>query len=145
MNRTTQEEISCFTVAIIGGGFSGAALAAQLLRQSPSNTSVVLVERGARVGRGVAYGTPCGQHLLNVPAKNMTAYPDDPEHLLRWARLNHDANVQPGDFLPRQVYGRYAAFVLQQEVERHPGRFERVQDEAVSVDHVGGLVEIKLR
>jgi len=145
MNRTRQEEISCFTVAIIGGGFAGAALAAQLLRQSPRNTSVVLVERGARVGRGVAYGTPCGQHLLNVPAKNMTAYPDDPEHFLRWARLNHNANVQPGDFLPRQVYGQYAAFVLQQEVDRHPGRFERVQDEAVSVDHVGGLVEIKLR
>jgi uncharacterized NAD(P)/FAD-binding protein YdhS len=63
----------------------------------------------------------------------MTAYPDDPEHFLRWARLNHDVNVKPGDFLPRQVYGRYVGFVLQREVERHPGRFERVQDEAVSV------------
>ena len=145
MNRTGQDEISNFTVAIIGGGFAGTALAAQMLRQSPGNTSVVLVERGARVGRGVAYGTPCGQHLLNVPAKNMTAYPDDPEHFLRWARLNHDVNVKPGDFLPRQVYGRYVGFVLQREVERHPGRFERVQDEAVSVGRSGGTVEIKLR
>ena len=145
MNRTTQEEISCFTVAIIGGGFAGAALAAQLLRQSPGNTSVVLVERGARVGRGTAFGTPCAQHLLNVPAKNMTAYPDDPEHFLRWARLNHDVNVKPGDFLPRQVYGRYIALVLQQEVERHPGRFERVQDEAVSVADTGGMAKIQLR
>ncbi len=45
MNRTGQDEISIFTVAIIGGGFAGTALAAQMLRQSPGNTSVVLVER----------------------------------------------------------------------------------------------------
>lgn len=145
MNRSTQEEIPPFAVAIIGGGFAGAALAAQLLRQSPGNTSVVLVERGARIGRGVAYGTACAQHLLNVPAKNMTAYPGDPEHFLRWARLNHDANVKPGDFLPRQVYGRYIAFVLQREVECHPGQFQRVQDEAVSVTYAGGMAEIQLR
>jgi uncharacterized NAD(P)/FAD-binding protein YdhS len=82
--------------------------------------------------------------LLNVPAKNMSAYPDDPDHLLRWARLNHEVNVEPGDFLPRPVYGRYVAFVLQQEIELHPGQFERVQDEAVSVARLGGMAEIRL-
>ena len=97
------------------------------------------------MGRGVAYGTQYAQHLLNVPAKNMSAYADDAEHFLRWARLNHDVNVKPGNFLPRQVYGRYNEFVLQQEIERHPGRFKRVQDEAVSVAHSGDMVEIHLR
>jgi uncharacterized NAD(P)/FAD-binding protein YdhS len=145
MNRVSGEGISHFTVAIIGGGFAGAMVAAQVLRQSRGSISVVLMERGAQVGKGVAYGTPCTQHLLNVPAKNMSAFPDDPEHFLRWARLNHDIGVTPGDFLPRQVYGRYVAFALQQEIELHPARFERVQDEAVSVARVGGVAEIHLR
>jgi len=145
MSRSGREGVSRFTIAIIGGGFAGATTAAQLLRQQGGSISVVLVERGARVGRGVAYATPCPRHLLNVPARNMSAYPDDPEHFLHWARLNHDSGVQPGDFLPRQVYGHYVAFVLQQEVELHPGRFERVQDEAVSVADVDGLAEIRLR
>jgi uncharacterized NAD(P)/FAD-binding protein YdhS len=144
MHRTSRNGISHFTVAIIGGGFAGATVAAQVLRQSSATVSVVLVERSARVGRGIAYGTPCAQHLLNVPVKNMSAYPDDPEHLLRWARLHHEVNVKPCDFLPRPVYGRYVAFVLQQEIELHPGRFERVQDEAVSVARLGGMAEIRL-
>jgi len=146
MDRTGREGASSyFTVAIVGGGFAGATLAAQMLRNSSGTISVVLVERGARVGRGVAYGTPCPQHLLNVPAKNMSAYPDDPEHFLRWAKLNHDPGVKPGDFLPRQVYGRYVEFLLQQEIELHSGRFERVQDEAVSLARLGGMAEIHLR
>jgi uncharacterized NAD(P)/FAD-binding protein YdhS len=144
MHRTSRNGISHFTVAIIGGGFAGATVAAQLLRQSGATVSVVLVERSARVGRGIAYGTACAQHLLNVPVRNMSAYPDDPEHLLRWARLHYEGNVNPCDFLPRPVYGRYVAFVLQQEIELHPGRFERVQDEAVSVARLGGMAEIRL-
>ena len=145
MNRTSGKGTSHFTLAIVGGGFAGAMVAAQMLRQSSGDAAFVLVERGARVGKGVAYGTPCLQHLLNVPAKNMSAFPDDPEHFLRWAQLNHDSGVQPCDFLPRQVYGQYIAFVLQQEIELHPARLERVQDEAVSVARTGGVTEIHLR
>jgi uncharacterized NAD(P)/FAD-binding protein YdhS len=145
MNRTSREGIFHFTVAVIGGGFAGAVVAAQVLRKSSAPVSVVLVERGARPGRGVAYGTECSLHLLNVPAKNMSAYPDDPEHFLRWAHLNADAHAKPGDFLPRQVYGRYAASVLQHEVELHPRRFARVQDEAVSIASIDGKPQIHLR
>jgi uncharacterized NAD(P)/FAD-binding protein YdhS len=133
------------TVAIIGGGFSGSTLAAQLLRRSSGTVSVVLIERGARLGRGVAYGTQCVEHLLNVRARNMSAYSDDPEHFLEWARLNHDPGASPDDYLPRLVYGRYVASVLQQEIERHPGHFEHVQDEAVSLAHSGDTTEISLR
>ena len=144
MNRSTSRGAQ-FTVAIIGGGFTGATLAAQLLRKSGGAISIVLVERSARLGRGVAYGTQCMEHLLNVRARNMTAYPDDPEHFLRWARLNYDPGVTPEEYLPRRVYGEYAASLLQQEIERHPGRLEHVQDEAVSVARVEGAAEIRLR
>ena len=145
MNQASPESILQFTVAVIGGGFTGATFAAQVLRNPTASVSVVLVERSARVGRGIAYGTPCQQHLLNVPAKNMSAFPGDPEHFLRWVRVHHDIGVNPGDFLPRQVYGTYIASVLQHEVDLHPDRFERVQDEAVSITRADGAAEVHLR
>lgn len=146
MNRNDGSKAgSQFTIAIVGGGFTGATLAAQILRKSSSCVSVTLIERGARLGRGVAYGTQCLEHLLNVRASNMSAYADDPEHFLRWARLSHDPGVKPGDFLPRQVYGRYVASLLQQEIELHPGQLEYRQDEAVSLARTGNMAEIRLR
>jgi uncharacterized NAD(P)/FAD-binding protein YdhS len=145
MVRNNAERVSFFTIAIVGGGFAGAALAAQLLRKSVGTVSVILIEKGARVGRGVAYGTPCGEHLLNVPARSMSIFPDDPEHFLRWAQLNRGIGVKPCDFLPRQIYGQYVASVLQHEIDLHPGRFQRVQDEAVDLSRVNGVAEIRLR
>ena len=145
-NRAEAKEPGCrFSVAIIGGGFAGAALAAQLLRKSGGTVSVVLIEPGARVGNGVAYGTKSGQHLLNVRAQNMSAYPDDPEHFLRWARLNHSPAVKPGDYLPRRLYGQYVSTLLQQEIEGHPSQFAHLREEAVALDRVGDGAEIRLR
>jgi len=136
---------SQFAIAIVGGGFTGATLAAQILRNSRNCVSVTLIERGACPGRGVAYGTELPEHLLNVRAGNMSAYADDPDHFLRWARLNHDPAARRADFLPRQAYGRYIASLLRQEGERHPGQFEYLQDEAVSLARTGTMAEIRLR
>lgn len=146
MDRTNGIKLrSQFTIAIIGGGFTGVAVAAQVLRKSGGAVSVVLIEKGAQIGRGVAYGTQCEEHLLNVRAKNMSAFPDDPEHFLRWARSNYDPTVTPDDFLPRLVYGQYAGFVLRHEVHLHPGQFDRVEDEAVAIEQAGDTAEIHLR
>jgi uncharacterized NAD(P)/FAD-binding protein YdhS len=44
------------TIAVVGGGFSGTVLASRLLRLRPAQPiRIVLIERGARLGRGVAY------------------------------------------------------------------------------------------
>jgi choline dehydrogenase-like flavoprotein len=69
-----------FDIAVVGGGFSGASLAAALLRGTEVPPSVILLEREADLGRGVAYGTRCGGHLLNVRAQNMSGLVDDPLH-----------------------------------------------------------------
>src|ERR1700733_6828106 len=64
------------TIAIIGGGFSGSVLAARLLRRPPAEPSrIVLIERRAQLGRGVAYQATVHQPLLNVPAGRMSADP----------------------------------------------------------------------
>jgi uncharacterized NAD(P)/FAD-binding protein YdhS len=132
-------------VAVIGGGFSGAILATQLLRKSAGRLSVVLIEANPCLGRGVAYATRCSGHLLNVPAKDMSAFPDDPDHFLRWARSHHNPETKGSDFLPRCHYGDYVRSVLHQEIGRFPGCFERVEDEAVGIDCHGGAVHVHLR
>src|ERR1700728_4616719 len=101
-----------FSVVIVGGGFSGAMLAVQLLRRSPG-LSIAVVENGPIPGRGVAYSTKHDCHLLNVPAGNMSAFPEDPDHFWRWARENHKSSVQATSFLPRPLYGRYVSSILE--------------------------------
>jgi uncharacterized NAD(P)/FAD-binding protein YdhS/glyoxylase-like metal-dependent hydrolase (beta-lactamase superfamily II)/rhodanese-related sulfurtransferase len=142
---TGDTNISRCSIAIIGGGFTGTTLAAQTLRASGGSVSVVLIDRSPSVGRGVAYGTECAWHLLNVRAKNMSAFPDDPEHLLRWARLNYNPAVTPEDFLPRRVYGQYIASLLREETRLHPSQFKYLQDEATSLIPVDGSAQIHLR
>ena len=133
-------------VAIIGGGFSGAVLAAQLLRRSDPSFSVAVVEKTSSVGRGLAYGTECRSLLLNVRARNMSALADQPDHFLQWARSNYDPATGPGSFLPRAVYGHYVQSVLN-EATQSAGkpRLEWIRDEALALSPISaGLTEIHL-
>ena len=134
------------TVAIIGGGFSGAILATQLLRNSDPSFSVVVVEKTSSVGRGLAYGTDCSSLLLNVRARNMSAFPDDPHHFLRWAQSNYDPATGPGSFLPRAVYGHYVQAVLNEAAQSTAEpRLEWIRDEAHTLSPTtDGATEIEL-
>ena len=140
----TEKPVS-FTIAIIGGGFSGAMLAGELLRIPNPAISVVLIEREKCPGRGVAYSTRFSEHLLNVRAHNMSAVANDPLHFLRWARENYSTQAQPNGYLPRRVYGKYIESTLCEAIEENPGRFEWKRDEAISVDPAenGATVHLK--
>ena len=64
-------------IAIIGGGFSGAMLAARLAQNGLTST---IIDRATDIGLGVAYSTPFDGHLLNVRSNRMSAVegrPDD--------------------------------------------------------------------
>src|ERR1044072_2404949 len=65
-------------VAIVGGGFSGTIQAINLLRHD--GPAAVLIERRPRAGRGIAYSSLSDEHVLNVRASNMSAFPDDTTH-----------------------------------------------------------------
>ncbi len=122
-------------VAILGGGASGTLLATQLLRRMhPEGMRIVLVERRAEIGPGLAYSTPLPFHRLNVPAAQMGSFPRDPGHFLRWAQRSEPA-AGPGDFLPRSRYGAYLAEVLA-DAERRAlagAELERRHDDALAV------------
>jgi uncharacterized NAD(P)/FAD-binding protein YdhS len=99
-----------YSAVVVGGGFSGAMLAANLLRRVPS-LSVAVLDKGPLPGRGLAYGTKYDCHLLNVPAGNMSALPEEPDHFLRWARTNYGQSVQATSFLPRPLLREIREFL----------------------------------
>src|SRR5688572_12755982 len=103
---TMKSDPAAVDVAIVGGGFSGTMMAAQLVRRG---LSVMLVEGGGRAGQGTAYSTRDAVHLLNVPAAKMSAWPDRPDDFVA---AGHDA----GSFAPRRRYGAYLRTILDEAV-----------------------------
>jgi uncharacterized NAD(P)/FAD-binding protein YdhS len=144
--RPAQNPAARFSLAVIGGGFTGTVLAAQFVQHTDSSQSVIVIEKACLPGRGVAYSTQCSAHLLNVPAREMSAFPDDPDHFLRWARSSHDCRTEAGSFVPRKVYGRYSETVLSEAVQSGgPRRLEWKKDEAHAIFRNGeGELEIHL-
>lgn len=120
----TRSNDSIPTIAIVGAGFSGTVTAVQLARKSAGrNVRIVVIEPSGKFGSGVAYGTRCTRHVLNVPAGNMSALPDEPTHFVEWTR-RHGINDSPDAFVPRYWYGVYLHDLL--EEARAEGRIERV-------------------
>jgi uncharacterized NAD(P)/FAD-binding protein YdhS len=97
-------------VAIIGGGFSGTILAAQLARRGIAS---VLIDGSGRMGRGVAYSTSEPAHLLNVRAEGMSAWAAEPDH---FARLFEAEGGDPRGFAERRLFGRYLGEILDEAV-----------------------------
>jgi len=95
------------TIVIVGGGFCGTVLAANLLRRPPPGpTRLVLIERSGAVGRGVAYADRDFPYLLNVPASRMSANSAAPNEFLDFVR-RRIPGAGGEDFLPRALYGEY--------------------------------------
>lgn len=97
------------TIAVVGGGFAGTMVAANLLRAAGAHEArvhVVLIDRQASFGEGAAYRTADPRHLLNVPASHMSAWPDAPSDFLDWRRARAPETAAY-EFVPRRVYGEY--------------------------------------
>jgi len=127
-------------VAIIGGGFSGALQAINLLRHHGPRAT--LIERRAEAARGVAYSAAHPDHLLNVRAGNMSALPQDPDHFARWLQQRHPELA--GGFAPRLVYGDYLAELLSETRRAAPARLDVLHGEAIDLapDGEGWLIHL---
>ena len=109
------------TIVIVGAGFSGSVLAASLLRHHPppSPTDIVLIERGPRIARGVAYASHEVPYVLNVPTGRLSVDPRDPMQFLKFVRQVHP-QADAEDFVPRSLYGDYLQEVLDQAERSAP-------------------------
>jgi uncharacterized NAD(P)/FAD-binding protein YdhS len=135
------------TIAIIGGGFSGCLTAVNLVRKHTSSSllKIILIERSERIAKGVAYGTLCPLHLLNVPAHDMSALSDVSDDFLKWAKRK-DSSVTESTFVPRMHYGEYIEWLLNETIATLPPtvQFIRLTGEVRSISIADGAERANL-
>ena len=117
-------------VAIVGAGFSGTLQAINLLRHGGPRAT--LIERAPRPGLGLAYGAAHPSHVLNVRASNMSAFPDEPDHFVRWLKARGVADAASA-FVPRLTYGTYLRELLDEAQARAGERLQIVQGDVLDV------------
>lgn len=133
------------SVVIVGGGASGVLLASQLLRSPDPDLRVTLIERQGRFGQGLAYSAQHRNHRVNVPARGMSAFPDDAEHFWRWLqRKEPGRHASSWTFVPRRLYGAYLEDVLREAADRMPGRLLVLSEEVHALNETRKGVEIVL-
>lgn len=108
------------TLAVIGGGLSGAAVAYHLAALLPPGAvDLVVIEPRAELGRGLAYSAADPDHRLNVPDHKMSLRSDRMDHFRCWLAAPKAPPLPPGAarlngeiFAPRAVFGTYVAAQL---------------------------------
>jgi uncharacterized NAD(P)/FAD-binding protein YdhS len=98
-----------FDIAILGAGFSGAMVVTHLVRETQTPLRIALIDPAFHAPKGAAYSTMRREHLLNVRANQMGAFPDAPEDFWRWLNGRAEANA----FVPRMWYGDYLAEIYE--------------------------------
>jgi len=130
----TRPSTHAWQVAIVGAGFSGTALAIQLLKEATSAASarpmrITLVDPRPEIGAGVAYATRDYPYPLNVAAGQMSVDGSRPGDFLDYLKTQ-GIHAVPGDYLPRQVYGDYLRTRLAEARAAAPSNVECVHRRA---------------
>jgi len=123
-------------------------VAIHLLQNANTPLCIKLIERQVEVGTGVAYSTPIYDHLLNVPAGKMSAFPDQPDHFLTWLKQQETrypalGHITATAFVPRAIYGDYLQSILSDVVTNlsSSARLERITAEANAIEPTETLSE----
>ncbi|WP_369977694.1 FAD/NAD(P)-binding protein [Xanthomonas bundabergensis] len=126
-------------IAIVGGGAAGTLVALQLLRQATRPLRLQLIEPQAALAQGVAYATPCAEHLLNVPAGRMSAFAELPDDFLDWLQqqalypaLERAALAQA--YVQRRHYADYLRARLAQAQAASPAQLQWRQQRVLALD-----------
>ena len=140
-------------IAVIGGGYAGAAFAVHLSRMAGRPLEITVVEPREQVGGGMAYSTPDPDHRLNAPDVIHFLYPDDDLHFRRFlqksGRLAKDPEALHKDerLYPRRGdFGAYVAseFAAHAVSNRSNSTLSHRRGRAVGVERRGGGLRIEL-
>jgi uncharacterized NAD(P)/FAD-binding protein YdhS len=152
-------ESDILDVTIIGGGFSGLMTLYHLVKTCGSGSHFAIIDPEENLGYGLAYRTVNPRHLLNVPAGNMSALPDEPDHFIKWLQsgAGHKASTAIGigrtwhavDYAPRCLYARYLGEIRQktlQEAEVKGVRLNHFRQKAMDIERSpsDGLYRLEL-
>lgn len=152
--RTLRPAAAALRVAIIGGGFAGAAAALRVIEATLAPLAVTIIEPRGRLGRGIAYSTAEPGHLMNGPARNLSLYPEAPLHFVHWlqAQSRRGGWRPTGDVSweycqpPRWLFGTYVETRLATAAIDYAERvrLRHRRDRAVAVARLGEEVVVTL-
>lgn len=136
-------------VAIIGGGFTGAVVAANLARNMVAQAvDIIVFEPRERLGAGLAYDTGDPAHRVNVPAARMSLIPDEPDDFVHWlsregeAADDADALAGDGHLYPRRaLFGRYVGDFIAPFLET--GRIHHFRERVTQVIGNGDMWRVR--
>ncbi len=123
-------------IGIVGMGVSGITMACYLRdiwrqQNSKIKLKLYLFEKEESFHyTGPAYVTTYSSHLLNVPAKSMSPFRDDPHHFIRWSQENGYC-YQEMSYACRSHYGKYLLHLKQTLVSQENIEIHWVQDEII--------------
>jgi uncharacterized NAD(P)/FAD-binding protein YdhS len=138
-------------VVIVGGGFSAACFAVQLLRAATFPVAISIIEPREHLGRGLAYSAADADHRLNAPLEGHVIDPDRPGELREWVEgagvLHSDDECRSGGghvFLRRRDFGAFLTDLLRREAlhARRGNSMEHVRDLAVAVTRPDGAYRV---
>jgi uncharacterized NAD(P)/FAD-binding protein YdhS len=112
------------SIAIIGGGFTGAVVALNLLRALKNTAATIaVIEPRAQLGAGLAYSTTDPAHRVNVPAIRLLVAHDEPGAFHNWLESSGALGEDPAAEMPdgrryprRGVFGQYVTQRLAREI-----------------------------
>ena len=109
------------TLVLCGNGASAVMLVCALARQAGQGLSIVIVGKGPEFGHGIAYATHNPNHLLNVPARRMSADINRPNQFVDWlAGRGIAIDPWPQSFVSRGLYGEYLGELLDTSIKANP-------------------------
>jgi len=116
--------------------------AVNIARLSEQPLHITVISDDLSVGRGVAYRARRPEYLLNVAARNMSAFPHEPDHFLQWLRTRSEfesvSEIELRErFVPRQIYGDYLRSIVQHHLQS-PGEVAHASSEFV----IGTAVDV---
>ncbi|TGK48610.1 hypothetical protein EHQ43_18265 [Leptospira bouyouniensis] len=148
------EKNNHLSVAIVGAGLSGSLLAINLLKNTfDGKIEIFLIESTKkRFGRGVAYSPNSIYQKLNVPAKGMSLFPENPNHFVDWWKSNGKNYFYLGEsydensFFPRFIFGDYLESTLNSNIQTKSSNkeFFTINDEVIDATKIESQWKIKL-
>lgn len=145
MNNTDPCSDSCSDLCVVGGGYCGTMICANLVRAGYQG-SIALLERSQRAGTGIAYDPPTERLVLNIPVRNMGAWADDPADFYNWLLASGRApqTLDPASFVSRRWYGDYLEQRLLEALAAARGRVRLLRGDAIGAEHRDGRYRIHL-
>ena len=92
--------ISPQRITIVGGGFTGASAAIQLVRASSTPLAISVIEPRSNVGGGLAYSNDDLDHRLNAPIEGHLVDPADHAGFQRWYTNQRILETDPDAVAP---------------------------------------------